>query len=316
MKKLRVIYCGTPDFSVPTLEMLTHHSAIEVVGVVTMPDRPAGRGQELKSPEVAVFAKENNLALIQTENINREEGQLVKGESEGSDAISVLAFAKFVGTRLLALPKLGCFNIHTSLLPKYRGAAPIQHALWNGDKQTGVSIQKMVKKMDAGDLVHEHPVAIAPTETGGSLTTRLKMQAAIACSDFLANLLADKVSYRPQDEHQVSFAPTLKKLDGYLDFANQTVEQIQNRIRAMDPWPGTYCFLSGKRLKVLLTEKTPETIAAGKIANNNGRLIAGCRDGAVHLSYIQLEGKKASSDKDLLNGLREELELTPPKDNP
>jgi methionyl-tRNA formyltransferase len=167
MKKLRTIFLGTPDFSIPVLEMLTNHHNIELVQVITMPDRPAGRGQEMQSPPVAMFAKEKKIPLLQTENINKEEAFFENFNSTNTDLIIVLAFAQFLGTKILALPKLGCFNIHTSLLPKYRGAAPIQYALWNGDKSTGVSIQKMVKKMDAGDLAHSHPLPILENETGG-----------------------------------------------------------------------------------------------------------------------------------------------------
>lgn len=312
MKRLRTVYFGTPDFSVPTLDMLAHHPAIELVGVVSMPDRPAGRGHELKSPEVITYAKENKLPFVQSENINKEHATLQLWEKDGVDLIIVLAFAQFLGSRVLNLPKQGCFNIHTSLLPKYRGAAPIQYALWSGDTATGVSIQKMVKKMDAGDLVHEHPVAISPTETGGQLTTRLKFQAALACNDFLAKLTANQLQFRPQDEAGVSFAPTLNKLDGHLAFATQTRTQILNRIRAMDPWPGTYCFVNGKRLKVLGVEESSRSLTAGTLRHDQGELLVGCVDGTLRLSRVQLEGKKAGSDRELLNGLRDELNLTPP----
>jgi methionyl-tRNA formyltransferase len=312
VKKLRTIFFGTPDFAVATLELLAHHPAIEIVAVVSMPDRPAGRGQEMKSPEVITYAKAQRLPIVQTENINKEEAILKQWENEGVDAMIVLAFAQFLGTRLLNLPRLGCFNIHTSLLPKYRGAAPIQYALWNGDTSTGVSIQKMVKKMDAGDIVHDHPVKIEPYENGGMLTTRLKFQAALACSDFLSKLLSNQVSARAQDEARVSFAPTLKKEDGWLDFANCSVTQIRNRMRAMDPWPGSYCFLSGKRLKVLETEPVMNKIPPGSIVNHQNALLVGCLDGALRLKHVQLEGKKAGLDTELLNGWRGDIMLTQP----
>lgn len=317
MKKLRTIFFGTPDFAVATLELLAHHPLIELVAVVSMPDRPAGRGQDLKSPEVVRFAQAHKIPVVQTENINRETAVLEAWEGSKIDLMVVLAFAQFLGSRVLAVPALGCFNIHTSLLPKYRGAAPIQYALWNGDTSTGVSIQKMVKKMDAGDVVHSHPVAIAAHETGGQLTTRLKFQAALACNDFLETLAAGKLVATPQDEAHVTFAPTLKKDDGFLDFAHQTVAQIHNRVRAMDPWPGTYCFLDGKRLKVLAIESSHASASAGTLKNHQSTLVAGCRDGAVRLAHVQLEGKKASSDIELLNGWRGSLVLTPPaKDSP
>jgi methionyl-tRNA formyltransferase len=202
---------------------------------------------------------------------------------------------------------MGCFNIHTSILPKYRGAAPIQYALWNGDTETGVSIQQMVKKMDAGDLVHFRTVPIGPHETGGQLYAKLKEEAAVAMNDLIQKILDDKVTYTKQDESKVSFAPTLKKEDGLLKFAEKTTAQILNLIRACDPWPGTYCFLNGKRLKVLKAEKYHAGIAAGKAKNDMGSLIVGCSDGTLRLSEIQLEGKKACSDRELLNGIKTDI---------
>ncbi len=316
MRKLRTLFCGTPDFSVPTLDLLAHHPSIELVGLVTMPDRPAGRGQELKSPEVVTFARTQKIPVFQSENINRESDTLRRWEQDGIDLIIVLAFAQFLGERMLNLPRLGCFNIHTSLLPKYRGAAPIQYALWSGDMETGVSIQRMVKKMDAGDIVHEHGIRILPDENGGLLTTRLKFQAALACADFLQALLEDRLSPRAQDESKATFAPTLSKADGFLSFATQSAEQIINRVRAMDPWPGTYCFVDGKRLKVLQVEKSEHHFAPGKISNYQGEIHVGCSSGALRLALVQLEGKKVTTDKELLNGLRGDLTLTGPTEGP
>lgn len=309
---MRVVYFGTPDFSVPTLEMLSKHPLVEIISVVSMPDRPAGRGQELKSPKVIEFCRKAKIPFIQTENINKEFEAIKKWEDKKIDLFIVLAFAQFLGEKLLSLPLQGCFNIHTSLLPKYRGAAPIQYAVWNGDLITGVSIQRMVKKMDAGDLVHSHLVEISPNETGGELSNKLKSLAAVACNDFLEKVISNKIVYVPQDEKDVSFAPTLSKRDGFLDFNSQTVSQIMNRIRAMDPWPGTYCFLSGKRLKVLKAQVSTEKVATGKVASSKSQLTIGCLDGAIRLSLVQLEGKKTSSDQDLLNGFREQPQLTPP----
>lgn len=310
MKKLRVAFCGTPEFSVPTLDLLSNHPHIELVKVISMPDRPAGRGMELKSPEVIEFAKSKKLSFFQTENINKEPEMLEELKSLDIDFVVVLAFAQFLGSEMLNLGKLGCFNIHTSVLPKYRGAAPIQYALLNGDTETGVSIQKMVKKMDAGDLVHFHTVTISPTENGGQLYTRLKFQAALAMNDFIEKILNNKVIYTPQDESKVSFAPTLKKEDGLLRFQEQTIDQIMNRIRAFDPWPGTYCFLNGKRLKVLSGEKYHRKISPGKAENDMGSLVVGCLDGSIRLLEVQLEGKKPCSDRELLNGIKTEIQIS------
>jgi len=311
MKKFKVAFCGTPDFSVPTLDMLANHPHIDLKYVISMPDRPAGRGMELKSPEVIEYAKQNKIPYFQTENVNKNPDFLQTLKSLEVDFIVVLAFAQFLGSEMLQVSKLGCFNIHTSILPKYRGAAPIQYALMNGDTETGVSIQKMVKKMDAGDLVHFHTLKISPTENGGQLYTRLKYQAALAVNDFIIKLLNNEVIYTVQDESLVSFAPTLKKEDGFLDFSNEKSSHILNRIRALDPWPGTYCFLNGRRLKILEAETYHKKISPGSIQNDLGSLIVGCLDSSLRLITVQLEGKKPCSDKELLNGLKGDLSLSP-----
>jgi methionyl-tRNA formyltransferase len=310
MKKLRVVFCGTPEFSVPTLDILFNHPQIELLKVISMPDRPRGRGMEMKSPEVIEFAKQKKIPYFQTENINKETELLSELKALHLDFVVVLAFAQFLGSDMLSVARLGCFNIHTSLLPKYRGAAPIQYALLNGDNETGVSIQKMVKKMDAGDLVLSHKVSISPTETTGLLYTRLKFQAALSLSDFIQNILSDKVTFTPQDDSLVSFAPTLTKELGHLKFETKTVKEVLNFIRALDPWPGTFCFLNGKRLKVLEAENYHGKIPPGKALNDLGSLAVGCLDGAIRLAMVQLEGKKPCSDRELLNGIKSEIHLT------
>lgn len=310
MKKLKVAYCGTPDFSVPTLDLLHSHPHIDLRYVISMPDRPAGRGMELRSPEVIEFCKDKKIPFFQTENINKEPEFLKKLKDEHLDFVVVLAFAQFLGAEMLNMGRIGCFNIHTSILPKYRGAAPIQYALLNGDTETGVSIQKMVKKMDAGELVHFHNVSIAQTETGGQLYTKLKYQAALSMNDLIQKVLDNKVTFTPQDESKVSFAPTLKKEDGLLKFTEKSVQEILNQIRALDPWPGTYCTLNGKRMKVLAAEKYHAKATPGSARNDLGSLVVGCKDGALRLSEVQLEGKKPCSDKELLNGIKTDIVIS------
>jgi methionyl-tRNA formyltransferase len=168
----------------------------------------------------------------------------------------------------------------------------------------------MVKKMDAGDLVLSHKVSISLSETTGLLYTRLKYQAALSLNDFIQNILNDKVTFTTQDESLVSFAPTLTKELGHLKFETQTVKEILNLVRALDPWPGTFCFLNGKRLKVLEAEKYHGKIPPGKALNDLGSLAVGCLDGAIRLAMVQLEGKKPCSDRELLNGIKSEIHLT------
>lgn len=310
--KLKTLFMGTPDFSVPTLDMLNNHPHIDLSMVVSMPDRAVGRSHsDLKSPEVIEYAKTHNLTFFQTENINKEEEFLTKIEKENYDLIIVLAFAQFLGKKILAMPKLGCFNIHTSLLPKYRGAAPIQYALLNGDKSSGVSIQKMVKKMDAGDLVHSYEIPLSETETGGQLYTRLKFQAALSLNNFILELKNNNVVYTQQDERNVSFAPVLKKEDGFLDFKNSTSEKIYNQIRALDPWPGTWCMFGKKRLKVFSITSCEKKLQPGEVFTGHHEMSIGCLDKSVTLVEIQLEGKKKTTSKELLLGLRDKIEINP-----
>lgn len=284
--------------------MLHNHPQVELVGIVSMPDRPAGRGQKLQSPPVVEFAKVNSLALIQTENINKESEWISQMESLDVDAFVVLAFAQFLGTKLLSLPKLGCFNIHTSLLPKYRGAAPIQHALLNGDPSTGVSIQRMVKKMDAGNIVAEMPLEIGAHETGGQLYTRLKYASALTLNNFLTTLIEGEITEREQDESQVSFAPPLRKEDGHLNFSEQSAVQIERRVRALAPWPGTFFFLNKKRLQVLEVEFDRTKLGPGQVDTSQAYLIIGTTEGSLRLRYIRPEGKRACDDRQFINGLK------------
>lgn len=309
-KKLNIVYMGTPDFSIPALELLLHHPNVNVVEVISMPDRPSGRKQQLHHPPLIEFAKKNKISTFQTENINQEKEHLTQLKKKNIDAIIVLAFAQFLGDEILNLPQFGCFNIHTSLLPKYRGAAPIQFALLNNDKTTGVSIQKMVKKMDAGNIVSKLETSIAPNETGGQLTTRLKFLAALCLNDFLNKLMTNNISEEIQDESHVSFAKTLKREDGYLDFEHLRFEEACNKIRALDPWPGTYCFVNHKRLKVFQLAPADYNLKAGELKSHMGQLLIGLSDKTARIVELQYEGKKRGSDKDLLNGMREELQIT------
>ncbi len=308
MNKLKTAFCGTPDFSIPSLQVLQESSDIDLKYVVTMPDRPAGRGKKLTSPPVAQYAQQHNIPLVQTININREEEILKEFKKANLDVIIVIAFSQFFGTRILNLPKLGCFNIHTSLLPKYRGAAPIQYAILNGDKMTGVSIQKMIKQMDAGDLCLQKTVPINDKMTGGELFNVLKKEAALSLKQFIQDTLQDQLTLTPQKETDLSFAPALEKGDGYLSFRERTSEKIYNQIRAFSPWPGTYFYLNGLRLKVLKAEKSTTKIKPGEINTDFGILLIGCQEGSLHLSQVQLEGKKATSDADLINGLKNKFD--------
>ena len=306
MKKLKCLFMGTPDFAVATLETLHSHPLVDLCLVVSMPDRPAGRGQALQSPAVIEYCKLHKIPYHQTENINKDELLTSLAKSLDLDFILVLAFAQFLNKGWLKMAKLGCFNIHTSLLPKYRGAAPIQYALLNGDQQTGVTIQEMVSKMDAGDVVFQSTTPILAQETGGSLTTKLKFLAATSCHDFLASLYQKNLERHPQDESQVSFAPTLSREMGKLDFSTQSAEQIECLVRALHPWPGTFCFMNYKRLKVFEVELSKEKIEAGNcVVTGSNEFVVGTTTSALRLSSFQLEGKKRTTDRDFFKTLQD-----------
>lgn len=307
MNPLKVIFFGTPEFSVDSLRELHENPLTEVVGVVSMPDRPAGRGKKLQSPPVAQYAKEHNLKLYQVENINKEYDLLSLWEKEGVDFYLVVAFAQFLGSKVLSLPRLGAFNIHTSLLPKYRGAAPIQYALLNGDESTGVSIQRMVKKMDAGDIAHLRMVSIDKDENAGELFSKLQKEAALALKEFLKKLSHEEITYQPQDEAQVSFAPTIHKKDGLIDFENLSYTELYNKLRAYTPWPGLFFFMNNQRIKVHTIERGIQKLGPKEVSVKNNSLEIGLKDSSVRLKVIQLEGKRPTEDHLVLQGLKQKF---------
>ncbi len=309
--KINVVFLGTPDFSIPTLELLNNHPQINLSHVVTMPSRPAGRGRELTPPPIAEFAIKHKLPFLQTENINLEEDFIKQCKNDKVDLFIVIAFAQFLKQELLDIPTKGAFNIHTSLLPKYRGAAPIQHALLNDESETGVTIQKMVKKMDAGDIVHQHEISIAKTETCSQLYTRLKFLAANSCNDFIIKIIENTLTPKKQDESRITFAPTLQKDDGFIDFTKYTAHQVVCRVRALSIWPGTYCFLGKHRMKIIDASIYDLKLNPNEACCKFGCLVVGCSEGSVRLNTVQITGKKACSDQDFLNGVRDEITINP-----
>lgn len=300
---------GTPDFSVATLQALLHHPLVELCLVVSMPDRPAGRGQQLQSPAVIEYCKEHQIPFYQTENINKDQELVTLAQKLELDIIIVLAFAQFLNKTWLKMAKLGCFNIHTSLLPLYRGAAPIQYALLNGETKTGVTIQEMVSKMDAGDIVYQSLTDISPDETGGSLTLKLKDLAASTCHDFINDLSDNKCQRQPQDHQLATFAPTLDREMGRLNFQQQTAQEIERLVRALHPWPGTFCFLNGKRCKIFQVELVDHTLTAGQsLVTGNNHFLVGTKSGTMRITSFQIEGKKITSDHDFFKTISDKTQ--------
>ena len=307
---IKTAFFGTPEICLPTLRSLYNNPQIQLNCIVTMPDRKAGRGMKMKTPAVAQFALDYNIELIQTARINNEEEFWAQKAKAGIDLIIVFAFAQFLSERILKLPKLGCFNIHTSLLPQYRGAAPIQYALLNGDRETGISIQKMIKKMDAGDIAVAQTVAIDPADNASSLHDKLMNKTPATVSLFIDQIINDTLSFTTQNEADVSFAHAISKKDGQVNFATETLTQIQNRLRAFDPWPGVFCYLNGKQLKILEISPSDISLAPGKCDTSHGFLLVGAADKTIRIKNLQLEGKKPCLDHDLLNGMRTKITLS------
>ena len=302
--KFKIVFCGTPDFALPSLAAIHELPFVELKYVVSMPNRASGRGKKTTPPPVVQYALKYGLPLIQTANINQDSMAIREFESASLDLIFVVAFSQFLGRKILTLPRLGCFNLHPSLLPKYRGAAPIQHAILNGETVTGISIQKMIQKMDAGDLCSQRKIPIPPGSTGGSLSDLLKKESTKDIKEFLLKGHRNLLSFTSQKETEVSFAPLLKKKDGLLFFREQTAQSVSRQVRAFDPWPGTYCFINGVRLKVLEVEENSKKLSPGEINTEEKYLLIGCFEGTLRLKKVQLEGKKVTSDFDFINGLK------------
>jgi methionyl-tRNA formyltransferase len=250
------------------------------------------------------------MPFLQTENINAEVELLAQWREKKIDAIIVLAFAQFLKTEILALPIMGCFNIHTSLLPKFRGAAPIQYALLRNEKSTGVSIQKMVLKMDAGDLCSSKTLEIQPFDNTASLGAKLKFLAALCLEEFLILLKNNTATYTKQNDAEVSFAKTIDKKDGFIDFQTSAADHITNMLRAFHPWPGVYFYLEGKRIKIHALEIHQHHIKAGEVKNFQGQLLVGTTTETLEIKKLQLEGKPVTEASSFLRGYRGLLILT------
>jgi methionyl-tRNA formyltransferase len=291
VEKLKFVFLGTPAFAVATLEALFLSEDVDLSLVVSMPDRPAGRGKQLHSPEVIQYAKEKQIPFAQSENINQDEKLIERIRSIKPDVILVLAFAQFLNSTWLQLAKLGVFNIHTSLLPKYRGAAPIQAAILNGDRTTGVSIQKMIKKMDAGDIVLSSRVDIPLDTNAQELSHVLQNKAAEATLDFIQKIRSNILEYIPQDESLVSYASIIRKDDGLLDFCNESAQSIYKKHLAYYPWPGTFFFLNDKRVKILNMEASSQPYTPNEL-NLADNIAIGCQNGSILIHEAQPEGKR------------------------
>jgi methionyl-tRNA formyltransferase len=299
---MRIIFMGSPDFAIPTLRALAQNYLL--VGVVTQPDRASGRGRTLTPSPIKRVAQEMGLPIIQPERLRQPEA-IAQLQEWKPDLIVVAAFGQILRSAALNLPHYGCVNVHASLLPRWRGAAPIQAALLNGDTQTGITIMQMDAGMDTGPILSQSVLSILPGENAGKLNERLSTLGAELLIDTLPAYLNGNLRPQPQDDSGVTYAPMLKKEDGKLDL-QQTAETLQRSVLAYNPWPGAYVSWQGQPFKIL-SAHTVEDIDAqpGETTIYRGLPALGTGQGLLVLDVVQPAGKKPMPGKAFLQGARE-----------
>lgn len=300
---LNLVFCGTPGFAVPTLEALIRRG-FRVSLVLTQPDRPKGRGLESAASPVKQVAERLSLPIHQPEKIKTNPELQSRLERLSPDAIVVVGYGRIIPSWMLALPKHGNINLHASLLPKYRGAAPIQWAIANGETLTGVTTMRLDQGLDTGDILLESQEAISDDDTAETLSLRLAARGAELAVRTLEGLEAGTIRPRAQDPAQASLAPLLKKEDGRMDFA-RSARDIHNRLRGFQPWPGAFTTFRGKTLHVIAAKVLTLGIPEGELSLKGTELLVGCGMGtSLELLTLQPEGKRPMSARDFIPGYR------------
>ena len=289
-KNLRVLFMGTPDFAVSSCRALMREYFL--AGVVTQPDRPKGRGGKLSKPPVKILAESENIPCWQPDTLKDGALQPVLDQTR-PDLIVVAAYGKILPSYILEYPRLGCINVHGSLLPKYRGAAPIQRAVINGERQTGVTIMQMARGMDTGDMILQVPMEIRAEDTAGTLFNRMAETGAEALLQAIERILDGTAVYTPQNEQEATYAPMIEKAEGLLDF-HKSASEIKSLIMGLSPSPGAFVDLGTYRLKIY------EAAAGGKNTSEAGKILSitrsgiemACGDGnSIILKTVQKQGK-------------------------
>ncbi|CCJ77016.1 methionyl-tRNA formyltransferase [Cronobacter muytjensii] len=304
-ESLRIIFAGTPDFAARHLEALLS-SSHEIVGVFTQPDRPAGRGKKLMAGPVKVLAEENGLPVFQPKSLRPVENQELVA-ALNADVMVVVAYGLILPEAVLAMPRLGCINVHGSLLPRWRGAAPIQRSLWAGDTQTGVTIMQMDKGLDTGDMLRKLTCPITAEDTSASLYDKLAQLGPQGLLATLSDLASGAVVPEKQDDAKATYAEKLSKEEARLDWMLSAV-QLERCIRAFNPWPVSYFMIDDQPVKVwkasVLDQQSKAAPGTVLEAGKQGIQIA-TADGILNLENLQPAGKKPMSAQDLLNSRRE-----------
>ncbi len=296
-----VVFMGSPDFSLPTLRALSQ--AYDVVGVVTQPDRASGRGRELKAPPVKTLALELGIPVMQPEKLRQPEA-MEQLRAWSPDLIVVAAFGQILRKDVLDLPPHGCINVHASLLPRWRGAAPINAAILHGDEETGVTIMVMDVGLDTGPMLSKRSIRLTREETAGSAFEKLSRLGADLLIETLPDYLSGKLAPAPQPEAGVTYAPMIKKEEGRLDFT-QDAESLERRVRAFNPWPGAFMDFNGTPLKVHRARVEMGLADAGERILIQDQPAVGAGGGILILEEVQPAGKKPMSGKAFLAGARQ-----------
>lgn len=302
-RKPRVVFLGTPEFAVPSLEALVKADRYDIVCVITQPDRPAGRGRKPRPSPVRQMAERLGLPVWTPENLKTPEA-VERLRQLAPDVGVVVAYGEILRPNVLAIPPRGFVNVHASLLPKYRGAAPIQAAILAGDRETGVTIMLLDEGMDTGPILARRRVPIAEDETGASLAEKLAHLGAELLVETLPRWLAGEIQPQPQDHTQASVARMLKKADGRLDWS-KPAEYLARQVRAYTPWPGTFTTWDGKLLKVLrahAVQRPLEGARPGEVRLLPEGLAVATGEGWLVLDEVQLEGRKAVSGQAFRHG--------------
>lgn len=299
---MKVVFMGTPEFAVTILAGILTSKKHEVLAVVTQPDKPQGRKGVLTPSPVKEFALAQGLQVYQPQKVKSDEFMPVL-QDLAPDVIVVAAYGQILNEAILTLPKYGCINVHGSLLPKYRGAAPVQYAVWNGDKESGVTVMQMDKGMDTGAMLSKAVVPIPEDMTGGELMDALAVAGSDALVKMLDSLAEGSAKPEPQNEAEATYTHLIKREMEVLDWQDSAV-QLHNKIRAFNPEPGTYTHLpNGKMLKVWRSKVVEGSGEAGTVVNADKKgLIVACGEGALQILELQPEGKKKMDAKVFLNG--------------
>jgi methionyl-tRNA formyltransferase len=296
---MRALFIGTGEIGVPVLRWLIESPEHGLIGVVTQPDKPVGREQRIEAPPIKAALADNAMPILQPKRIKSEE-TVAEIRGLAPDVIVVMAYGQILPRAILEIPRLACLNLHASLLPRHRGAAPIQAAIVAGDRETGISIMYMDEGLDTGDVMLQTRIEIAPDETGGSLHDRLAEIAPGALKEALAQLQAGNAPRTPQDSSGATYAPKLEREHGRIDWS-EPAALIERKIQAFNPWPGAFTILrdeagTERKLKVYRARVVDSCSA------DPANLVIPVRDGAVRLEEVQLEGKRRLSAAEFLRG--------------